>query len=344
MGTKAMMRIGLFVVAVLAVAPCRSAHAAGVLDAVRARGSLTCGVVTEETDYTKFDTHGGLDDIGGEICKAVAVAVLGDKAQTKSTNFPDEQTAFKALAAGKIDLLAGATPTASNSTLYGVTFGPPIFIDGQGFMVRRDSGIKSLRDLGGKQVCFVDDTEIQRQLEAAAREQGIKILPYPWSETGEMDAGLVSGHCAAMTGDVSMLAEQRAAFHARKNDFVILRQTITLDPLAPAVRQGDAQWAAIVTWTVEALLQAEASGITQANVEAIRKSDDPAIRRLLGTDRAAASALGLADDWVVQVIRSVGNYGELFARSVGPGTEYDLARGQNALWKDGGMLYPLPLR
>jgi general L-amino acid transport system substrate-binding protein len=147
-----------------------------------------------------------------------------------------------------------------------------------------------------------------------------------------------------MTGDVSMLAEQRADFHALKNDFVILRQTITLDPLAPAVRRGDAQWAAIVTWTVEALLQAEAAGITQANVNAMLGSDDPVIRRLLGGDRAAARALGLADDWVAQTIRAVGNYGELFARSVGPGTEYNLARGPNALWKDGGMLYPVPLR
>ncbi len=342
-----MMRNFLFVAAIAAATlfgPCRPAHAGSVVETLRARGALTCGVVTEETDYTKFDTHGGLDDIGVEICKAVAVAVLGAKAQTKATGYPDEQTAFKALAAGKIDLLAGVTPTASNGALYAVTFGPPTFIDGQGFMVRRDSGIKSLRDLAGKQVCFVDDTETQTQLIATLQERGIKILPYPWSETGEMDAGLVSGHCAAMTGDVSMLAEQRAAFHARKKDFVILRQTITLDPLAPAVRQGDAQWAAIVAWTVEALLQAEASGVTQANVEAMRTSDDPAIRRLLGTDRAAARALGLAEDWAVQVIRSIGNYGELFERSVGRGTDYDLARGVNALWKDGGLLYPLPLR
>ncbi len=339
-----MMRTALFVVVALAVAPWRPAHATGVLDSLRGGAPLACGVVSEETDFTKFDTHGGLDDIESEFCKAVAVAASGEKAQIKVTRYPDEQSALKALAAAKIDLLAGATPTASNEALYGIAFGPPIFIDGQGFMVRKDSGIKSLRDLAGKQVCFVDDTETQRQLEAAAQEQGIKILPYPWSETGEMDAGLVSGHCAAMTGDVSMLAEQRADFHARKSDFVILRQTITLDPLAPAVRRGDAQWASIVAWTVEALLQAEASGVTKANVEAMRKSDDPAIRRLLGTDRAAAHALGLGDDWAAQTIRAVGNYGELFARSVGPGTEYDLARGPNALWKDGGMLYPLPLR
>jgi general L-amino acid transport system substrate-binding protein len=331
-------------VATLVLSFCASARADGTLQRVRAAGALTCGVVTEETDYTKFDTHGGVDDIGQEICKAVAAAVLGQGARATITGYPDEDHAFKGLAKGQVDLVAGVTPTASNQALYGVAFGPPIFIDGQGFLVAKNSGISALRDLAGKQVCFIANTEHEAHLTAAMRERGIAFLPYPWEETGEMDAGLVSGHCAAMTGDMSMLAEERAAFHARKHDFVLLPETITLDPVAPAVRQGDAAWEAVVTWTVEALLEAEAHGVTQANVQARRASDDPDLRRLLGADRAAARALGLADDWAVQVIAAVGNYGELYARAVGPGTEYNLPRGQNALWKDGGLMYPLTVR
>jgi general L-amino acid transport system substrate-binding protein len=318
---------------------------AGVVQKVRTAGALACGVVTEETDYTKFDTHGGVDDIGAEFCKAVAVAVLGRGARATVTGFPDEDHAFRALADGKLDLLAAATPSVSNGALYGVAFGPPIFIDAQGFLVAKDSGIARLRDLAGKQICFIANTDHEANLTSAMKQRGISFMPYPWEETGEMDAGLVTGHCAAMTADISTLAEERAAFHARKHDFAILPETITLDPVAPAVRRGDPDWAAIVGATVAALLQAEASGVTQANVQADRKtSDDPAIRRLLGGDRAAARALGLADDWAAQVVLAVGNYAELYARAVGPGTEYDLPRGMNALWRDGGLLFPMPVR
>ena len=341
-----MSRVGLMA-AVLAgwiSVTCPPARAAGTLDEVRTAGALRCAVVTEETDFTKFDTHGGVDDIGAEICKAIAVAVLGQGAKATVTGYPDEDHGFRALADGKVDVLAGATPSPSNAALYGVEFGPTTFIDGQGFLVAAKSGIHALRDLAGKQVCFIANTEHEAQLTAAMRQRGIAFLPYPWEETGEMDAGLVSGHCAAMTADISTLAEERAAFHARKHEFAILPETITLDPVAPAVRRGDAAWAAVVTWTVEALLAAEADGVAQANVAAMRGSDDPNVKRLTGGDRAAARALGLADDWAVQVIAAVGNYGELYARAVGPGTEYDLARGPNALWKDGGLLYPLPFR
>ncbi len=320
------------------------AQAQGTLEKIRAAGALVCGVITEATDYGKQDTHGGLDDFAGEFCKAVAAAALGEAARATVTGYPDEQAGFRALVDGGLDLLAGVTPTPSNGALYRVVFGPPIFLDGQGFMVEAGSGIASVQDLAGRQVCFIAATEHEARLLAVLRARGISVLPYPWEETGEMDAGLTSGHCAAMTSDISDLAEQRAAFHGRRADFVILPETITLDPLAPAVRQGDPQWAAIVTWTVEALIQAEASGVTQANVAALRGGDDPVLRRLLGADRAAAQSLGLADDWAVQAIRAAGNYGEIFSRTIGPGTAMNLPRGSNALWTQGGLLYPLPVR
>jgi general L-amino acid transport system substrate-binding protein len=339
-----MTRFAVAATILAALATAAPARADSTLAKVHAAGSLACGVVTEETDYTKLDTHGGLDDLGELICRAVTVAALGNKARGTVTRFPDEELAFKALAAGQVDLLVGVTPSASNAALYRAAFGPPVFIDGQGFMVRKTSGIHTLRDLAGKGLCYLDSTEAETRVMATVRERGIKAMLHPWSETGEMDAGLVSGHCDAMTGDVSMLAEERAAFHDQKQDFVILPETITLDPAAPAVRQGDAQWAGIVTWTVAALLQAEASGVTQANVATMGASEDPEIRRLVGGDHAAGRALGLPDDWAAAVIAAVGNYGELYARTIGPGTELNLPRGVNALWKDGGLLYPWPVR
>jgi general L-amino acid transport system substrate-binding protein len=321
-----------------------SARAAGTLDSVRAAGALACGVVTEETDYSKDDTHGGLDDLGGELCKAVATAVLGANARAKVVGHPDERAALLELAAGHTDLLIGVTPTATKAATYGVMFGPPVFFDGQGVMVSRTSGIRSLADLAGKQVCYIDNTENEWQLAPGLEARGIALRRFPFQEMGEMDAALVTGHCAAETADVSQLAEQRAAFHDRRKDFVILPETITFDPLAPAVRQDDPRWADVVTWALAALVQAEASGVTRANVAAMLGSDDPTVRRLLGRDRAAARALGLADDWAATMIAAFGNYGEIYDRTVGPGTELNLPRGRNALWRDGGLLFPLPVR
>lgn len=336
----------LFAGAVLAALALGAPHAraADTLDHVRAAGALTCGVVTEETDYTKDDTHGGLDDLGRELCKAVATAALGAHARATVLGHPDEQTALKALAAGREDLLIGVTPTATKAAVYGVSFGPPVFFDGQGFMVDRASGIRSVADLAGRQVCYLDNTDSEWQLAPRLEARGVALRRFPFQETGEMDAALVTGHCAAETADVSALAEQRAAFHDRRKDFVILPETVTFDPLAPAVRQGDPRWAEIVAWSVAALIQAEASGVTQANVHAMRASTDPTIRRLLGGDRAVAQALGLADDWAAVMIAAVGNYGEVYARTLGPGTELDLPRGRNALWTAGGLLFPLPVR
>jgi general L-amino acid transport system substrate-binding protein len=326
------------------VAATGAARADTTLQKVRTAGALTCGVVTEDADYGKADIHGGLDDLGSELCKALATAVLGPDAKATIVSFPIEQPALAALAAGKIDVLAGATPSATTSSVYGVSFAPPFFFDGQGFLVNRATGIASLRDLAGRTVCFIAGTENEEELNAVFAARGISFRRFPFEERGEMDAALVTGHCDAVTSDISQLAQDRAGFHARKKDFVILPETITLDPAAPAVRADDMQWAAIVTWTLEALIQAEANGIVQANVANPRAGDDPTLRRLLGADRAAAHALGLADDWAVATIAAFGNWGDIYARAVGPGTDYDLPRGQNALWRDGGLLYPLPLR
>ncbi len=337
---KSLLLAGMAALAVTAAAPARAA----TLDSVRAAGALTCGVVTAGEDYTKFDTHGGLEDLGGELCKAVATAVLGQNARAKVLGRPDEASSLRQLADGKTDVLIGVSPSATKAALYGVSFGPPVFFDGQGVMVDRASNIHTLADLAGKSVCFIDNTENEWQLAPRLEAKGVAIRRYPFAEMGEMDAAVVTGHCQAETADVSQLAEQRSKFHGRKKDFVILPDIITFDPLVPAVREADPRWADIVSWAMAALIQAEASGVTKANVADMRTSDDPTIRRLLGGDRATAQALGLADDWAATMIAALGNYGEIYARAIGPGTDLDLPRGRNALWTQGGLLYPLPVR
>lgn len=336
-------RCALLVAAGLAgMAP--DAKAGATLDKLRQAGTIGCGVVSEIQEYNKEDLHGGLDGLGLEICKAIAVATLGDAAHMQPKTFPVEHEALLALQKGEIDVLVGATPSANAVWAYGVQFGPPVFYDAQGIMVHRESGIHGLADLAHRTVCFIDGTDTEVVLDAALRARGIAYYPYPFQEEGEMDAALVVGHCDSMSADLSRLAEKRSGFHARAADFVMLPETLTLDPVAPAYRQGDAQWGAIIDWTVYALVQAEASGVTQANVAALQGSSDPIVQRLLGVDFSAGRALGLEHDWAARVIAAVGNYGEIYDRTTGEGSPLRLPRGLNALWTGGGLMHPLPVR
>ena len=238
-----------------------SAGAAATLDQIKSAGELSCGIVTEEYDYDKDDTHGNLTALGTDTCKAVAAAVLGQNGKLLVSSFPDEHHGLEAVASGKIALLAGASPRASMGTRYSVGFGQPFFFDGQGFIVAKTAAINSTGDLVGKRICFIGNTEAETVLSATLRERAINFLPFPFEEQGEMEAALIAGHCAAMTADVSQLANARAAFHGRVNDFVILPEYITFDPVSPAFHRDDPQWEAIVNWTIYAIIQAEASGV-----------------------------------------------------------------------------------
>lgn len=330
--------------AVVVAALATDARAQSTLERVRGVGQLACGVIAEIPEYNKEDLHGGLGPLGLEICKAIAVAALGDPARMSPRLFPVEHDALTGLRNGEVDVLVGATPSASGIWAYGVQFGPAVFLDAQGVMVHRESGIATLADLAHRRVCYIDGTDTQRVLDAAMRARGIAYDPYPFQEEGEMDAALVVGRCEAMTADLSRLAEKRAGFHAMTGAFELLGETLTLDPAAVATRQGDAQWAAIVGWTVYALVQAEASLVTGDNMEAMRASGDPAVERLLGIDFAAGRALGLDHDWAARTIAAVGNYGAIYDRSVGRDSPWRLPRGFNALWTAGGLMYPMPVR
>ncbi len=335
------MKHWTFVLLLLAALPAR---AGTVLDGIKANGVLSCGVVTELNDETELDTHGNLSAFGTEICQAVGAAVLGPKARIVVEGYPTEALAYQGLQQGKIALIVGATPHPGLARRYGVQYLTPVYFDTQGLLVHKDRGIKSLADLAGKQICFIDSTDAQLRLQQAVAQAGIKVGYFPFEEMGEMEAAFVDGRCAAETHDASQLAAGRSAFHGRKGDFEVLPDRLSLDPLAPVVRTGDAEWARVVDWVTGALVLAEIDGITKANVDEMRKSPDLTVQSLLGVHKGLEWGLFLDSDWAYWAIRAVGNYGEVFDRSVGDHSALRLSRGLNVPWTQGGMLYAVPIK
>jgi general L-amino acid transport system substrate-binding protein len=230
--------------------------------------------------------------------------------------------------------------TANGS--YGL--GPVIFHDHQGLLVNQAAGMHAIGDLAGKKICFLVGTEIEAQLTAYMNRRKMKFIPGPFSEEGEMEAAFVTRNCAAVSADISQLAYERIAFKNMAQNFAILPEIVAKDPLAPAYGQGDPQWAAIVDWTMYALIQAEESGVTQANVAAMKSSGDLVVQRLLGIQRGYGQYLGLDDAWAARVIESVGNYGEIFERDLGAASPMHLDRGMNRPWTEGGLLWAAPMR
>lgn len=327
----------------LLVAAAAAAHAT-TLEDVRATGQLRCGIVAEPEDWTKGDLHAGLAPFGVEFCKAVAIAVLGEKARVDVHPYKSGLEGQQGLRRGDVALVMGLTLNATSMWSAGIAFGPPVFFDGQSVLVRHDSPARAFGDLDGHRVCFIEGTENEEVIQARARRLGTRIVALPFQEEGEMVDGLSDRHCDAIGAYVSRLAQERSAYPTTLGRDRILDDWSTIEPVAPAYRQDDPQWAAIVAWTVSALLQAEQSGIGRATVQAAaRNPDDPAVKRLLGLDWAAARALGLTDhDWAAKVIEVVGNYAEIYDRTIG--RTLHLPRGRNALWTAGGLLYPLPVQ
>jgi len=298
----------------------------------------------EEAEYSIDDAHGNHSLFDLDVCKAVAVAVLGPGARFTVVPYRAEKDAIEGLKAGKVALLATASTNLLNTANSSLAFARPIFYDYQGFLVNTAMGIKTAQDLAGKKVCFLGDTEIQAQVQGYMDREKMKWLPFPFSEEGEMEAALITGNCAAITADVSQLAYERIAFKGAARNFTVLPEVVAHDPLAPAYRSGDPQWAAIVSWVFEGLIRAEESGVTRANLAAMKNSEDPTVMRLLGTQRGYGQYLGLDDAWAAHVIEAVGNYGEMFDRDLGTGSVMKLDRGANQLWSKGGLMYSSALR
>nr|WP_294514514.1 transporter substrate-binding domain-containing protein [uncultured Rhodopila sp.] len=315
------------------------------LNKVRAAGTLKCGVVSTPEDWNKDDLHGTLAPLSIEMCKAVSVAALGAKAAATIVSYPSELAAEEGLSKGDVDVGMGLSVGVTAMWHWSIAFGPPIFYDAQGVVVRRDANAHKLADLSGMNVCVVNGTDNEAILQARTIPKGIPINPLSFQEEGEMDDGLAVRHCDAISAMLSRIAQIKAAYGQQIGNDTVLPDMLTLSPVAPAYRQGDAQWGMIVDWTIHSLVQAEASGITRANVGSMETSDDPIVLRLLGLDWATSRALGLeAHDWAAQVIAVVGNYGEIYERTLGEQSDLRMPRGLNRLWLDGGLMHPLPVQ
>ncbi len=336
------MKMRRFAAAALLLGSAASAFAGTTLDRVRAAHSLSCGVIKEEEDYSRATDHGNRAAFDIDLCKAVAVAILGPGAAFTVKPYPDEPAGVKALRKGEVDLVPTASPTLRNQTANGLAFARPVFYDEQGFLTPANPAIRSARDLAGKKVCYLTGSASGDALHSWAAREKLDYIWYPFSEAGEMEAAFFTGNCAAVTSDVSYLANLRGIDPRRAREFTILPDHIRKDPLAPAFVEGDRQFAAIVDWTMETLIEAEELGVTAGNLAQMRASADPDVQALLGRPLGTGALLGLDPHWSANVLGAVGNYGEIWERDLGAGSPLRLERGENRLWTHGGLMYALP--
>ncbi|MFO1153307.1 MAG: amino acid ABC transporter substrate-binding protein [Rhodospirillales bacterium] len=332
-------------VAMLGVSGAASPVFAGAtLDAVKARGSLVCGVHTGLYGFSAPDDKGTWRGIDVDMCRAVAAAVFGDATKIKYVPL-SAQARLTALQSGEIDMLSrNTTWTLTRATANGLNFAPVNYYDGQGFLVAKKLGVSSAKELGGATVCVQTGTTTELNLADYFRANKMELKPVTIEKYEEVTAAFVSGRCDAMTSDASQLAAIRANDVPNPDDYVLLPELISKEPLAPAVRQGDDQWYDVVSWSIYTMLEAEERGITSANVDEMLKSADPNVKRILGVTPGFGQALGVDEKWAYNIIKQVGNYGESFDRNVGMGSKLKLPRGLNAQWTNGGLQYSPPFR
>ncbi|RKD84804.1 amino acid ABC transporter substrate-binding protein (PAAT family) [Kushneria marisflavi] len=331
---------GLLTVATLAP----STSYGATLDDVKSRGQLRCGVSDGLAGFSSPNAQGQWQGIDVDVCRAVATAVLGDPGKVTFAPLTAKER-FTALQSGEVDLLSrNTTWTASRDNSMGLTFAGVTFYDGQGMMVSKDLGVSSAKELDGASVCVSAGTTTELNLADYFRANDMTYNAVSFDEADQTAAGFDSGRCDVLTSDSSQLAALRLQL-SDPSSAVILPERISKEPLGPVVRQGDEQWMKVVRWTLYAMLNAEESGITSANVDQMRdapKSPDDA--RLLGKDGNFGEQMGLSNDWAYNIVKQVGNYGEIFERNVGKGSPLELERGENALWTDGGLQYGMPVR
>ncbi len=310
---------------------------------VRSAGRLACGIVREEPEYSNLDAHGNRALFDIDLCKAIAIAVLGSGAHFDVTAFPDELASFKALQNGTVDMITSATPSLLAMSGFGLNFGRIMLFDFQGLMVNTAMGVHTAEDLAGKKICYLTETNTELNLVSAMDRRKLKFIPFPFQEEGEMEAAFLTKNCAAITADVTQLAYERIAFRARGLDYEILPDVLAKDPLAFVTRTADPQWSVLINSVGEVLVQAEESKITAAKVDGMTLDSDSFVHRLLASSSGLGKSLNLDDDWARRTLKGVGNYGEIFDRDLGPATPMRLTRGLNRLWSDGGLLIAAPL-
>ena len=322
-----------------------SAAVAGTMDDVKARGKLNCGVTTGLVGFAAPDANGEWQGFDVGVCRAVAAAVLGDP---KAVEFVPTtgKTRFTALASGEIDMLArNTTWTFSRDVDLKFEFTGINYYDGQGFMVPKDLGVGSAKDLDGATVCIQTGTTTELNLADFFRSNKISYEPVPIETNAEAQQQYLAGACDVYTTDASGLAATRATFED-PSAHVVLPEIVSKEPLGPLVRHGDNDWGDVVRWSLNALIAAEELGVTSANIAELSAAptNNPEVNRLLGTEGSLGEMLGLDAEWAKRAIMAGGNYGELFEKNIGENTPIGLARGLNAQWKNGGLIYTPPFR
>ena len=339
------MKKSVFIGALTVAGLAAGSAAAGTLDDVKARGKLNCGVSTGVPGFEAPDANGVWQGFDVDVCRAVAAAVLGDPMAVEFVPTTGK-TRFTALASGEIDMLSRVTTwTFSRDVDLKFEFVGVNYYDGQGFMVPKELGVTSAKELDGATVCIQTGTTTELNLADYFRVNNMSYEPVPIETQSEAQQQYLAGACDVYTTDASALASVRSSF-ADGGAHVILPEIISKEPLGPLVRHGDHEWGDVVRWSFNAMVAAEELGVTSANVAELASApgDNPEINRMLGTEGSLGDMLGLDADWAVKIISSVGNYGESFERHIGENTPIGLARGLNALWTKGGLQYSPPFR
>lgn len=337
------MKTKLMVVAVGAALGFATSASAATLDDVKSKGFVQCGVSQGLPGFSNPDSSGNWSGLDVDYCRAVAAAVLNDPDAVKYTPLSAKER-FTALQSGEVDILSrNTTWTMTRDTSLGLNFSGVTYYDGQGFMVRKDLGVSSALELSGASVCTNTGTTTELNVADYFRANNMDYEIVAFEKADEVVQAYDSGRCDVYTTDASGLYAQRLKL-ANPDEHMVLTEIISKEPLGPAVRQGDDQWFNVSKWVLFALINAEELGVTQENVEEMKNSENPEIKRLLGTEGAFGEGIGLSNDWAAQAISAVGNYGEIFARNVGPDTPLGIARGLNDLWSKGGIMYAPPVR
>jgi general L-amino acid transport system substrate-binding protein len=319
------------------------APAGGRLKAVLDRGQLICGVNGGLPGFSNLEPDGQFSGFDADFCRVVAAAIFGDPQKVEFRPLSTQER-FTALSSGQVDVLfRNTTYTLSRDTTNGLDFGPTIFYDGQGIMVRSELNATGLEDLEGGTICVQSGTTTELNLTDQFRARNITFQPVVFEEIDPTYQAYDEGRCDAITSDRSQLISRRTTMQ-NPDDHVILEVVMSKEPLGPAVVQGDSQWLDVVRWSVYATIQAEELGITSANVQEFLTSENPDIRRTLGVEGELGTGLGLPNDFAVKIIEAVGNYGEIYDRNLGPDTRFNLDRGPNSLWTGGGLMYAPPFR
>ncbi|GAB4350274.1 MAG: amino acid ABC transporter substrate-binding protein [Gammaproteobacteria bacterium] len=320
-----------------------TAQAGATFDAVKKKGFVQCGVSTGLPGFSATDDKGNWKGIDVDTCRAVAAAMFGDANKVKFTPLTAKER-FTALQSGEIDMLPrNTTWTLTRDTNLGLNFAGVNYYDGQGFMVSKNLGVKSAKELDGASVCIQAGTTTELNLADYFRANKMQYQPITYDTSDETVKGFEAGRCDVLTSDQSQLYALRIKLK-NPDGAMVLPEVISKEPLGPVVRQGDDEWFNVVRWALFAQINAEELGVTSKNVDEMKKSSDPNIRRLLGLEGIKGQGLKLSDDWAYNIIKQVGNYGEMFERNVGMGSALKISRGLNALWNKGGIQYAPPIR